>query len=139
MTPVQNPVMRKDDGVTLCEHFSMLLTEVDRRYEMRYALQEQLAQQRFEAMEQALKLASENLRIWQINANEWRGAMSDRERTFVTCSEYSANHKNLADKVDALESKSDTAAGKASVVAVIATAIPALIGLILGVVNLFNL
>ena len=44
---------------------------------------------------EALKVALDNMRQWQTGANEWRGAMTDRERNFVPRSEYDTRHVNL--------------------------------------------
>lgn len=50
-----------------------LMNERDKRYE----------QNRI-AVEKALELADVNTEKWRASANEWREAMNDRERKFVT-------------------------------------------------------
>jgi hypothetical protein len=35
------------------------------------------------AQEKAVKLAEENAALWRASANEWRGAMTDREKNFA--------------------------------------------------------
>lgn len=49
-----------------------LMDERDRRYE-----------QRFRESEKALDLANEHGEKWRTAANEWRQAMTDREREFL--------------------------------------------------------
>lgn len=50
-----------------------LLTERDRRYT-------ELAEER----EKRLSAAQEEVRAWRAQANEWRSAMTDREKRFIT-------------------------------------------------------
>lgn len=60
------------DTVPLREHFEALNAERDK------AIFAALA-----AQERAVKLAEENAALWRANANEWRGAMGDREKNFA--------------------------------------------------------
>lgn len=39
--------------------------------------------ERFVAQEHAIKIAQDNDERWRLNANEWRAAMTDRERDFL--------------------------------------------------------
>lgn len=58
--------------VPLREHFETLLAEQEKRYA-----------QRFDAQEKAIAVAEANAEKWRANANEWRQAMTDRERNFL--------------------------------------------------------
>lgn len=49
-----------------------LIEETDKRYDMR-----------FKNAEKAVEIAETNSERWRSNANEWRGAMDDRERKYV--------------------------------------------------------
>jgi hypothetical protein len=51
------------------------------------------------AQEKAVSLAEANAERWRASANEWRGAMDDREGKFVMIGE----HKMLAAQVDELK------------------------------------
>ncbi len=69
---------------TLHQHIRVIIDERDRRYEA-------LAIAQKEAVEAALKSAqlavdkAETINIaWRANANEWRMAMSDKDKNFVT-------------------------------------------------------
>jgi hypothetical protein len=42
------------------------------------------------AAKEAVAIAEQNSQRWRTNANEWRGAMSDRERDFLTRKEFYA-------------------------------------------------
>lgn len=50
-----------------------LMDERDKRYTERH-----------EAQKLAIQVAEENAEKWRANANEWRTAMSDKDRNFVT-------------------------------------------------------
>jgi len=54
-------------------HLEEVSNERDKRYE-----------QRFQAQEQALNVAEAAAERWRLNANEWRAAMTDRERNFFS-------------------------------------------------------
>jgi len=79
--------MDSDDPVTIRDYFLALraadkeLREADRQFHVerdrRYT---ELAEER----EKRLVAAQEEVRAWRANANEWRGAMNDREKRFVT-------------------------------------------------------
>ena len=59
--------------VPLREHLEALIAEADKRYA-----------ERFEAQERALTTAEEHAQQWRNSANEWRSAMTDRERNFLS-------------------------------------------------------
>jgi len=63
---------RRSEIVSLREHFERLLDESEKRALMRY-----------EAQERALKIAEEHAAHWRASANEWRAAMTDRDRNFL--------------------------------------------------------
>ena len=71
--------------VSLKEHFEQLLAALDKRYEDRFA-----------AQEQAIAVAERVGEKWRADANEWRTAMNDRERNFVSQKEFLA----LKERVD---------------------------------------
>jgi hypothetical protein len=56
-----------------CRSIRDLMNERDRRYE-----------EQFIASREAVKLAHGNFLKWQESANEWRQAMTDKDRNFVT-------------------------------------------------------
>lgn len=67
------------DSVPLREYFEAILAEKDK------ALSAALA-----SAEKAVLKKEEEVEKWRQNANEWRGAMSDRERDFLTRKEFYA-------------------------------------------------
>lgn len=76
-------------------HFDELREADDKRYEQRSADQEKAVNTALAAAKTAVDAAlsaaalavdkaERNTKEWQVAANEWRGAMSDRERQFVS-------------------------------------------------------
>lgn len=66
-----------DESVSLKEYFERILQEKDR------ALSAALA-----AAKEAVQVAENNAEKWRASANEWRGTMSDKDRLFVSRSEF---------------------------------------------------
>jgi hypothetical protein len=64
--------MKDEEGWTVGT-LLQLMNERDRRYE-----------QRFSSQEEAVRVYKETSDKWQAAANEWRGAMTDRERNFLS-------------------------------------------------------
>jgi len=91
-------------------HVLTLIDANDRRYEDRFAAQEKSVHDAFAASEKAVNaalaaqekavtaalaasekavsVAETNAEKWRDNANEWRGAMTDREAKFITTTEF---------------------------------------------------
>ena len=62
-----------DNTISLKEYFERILVEKDK------AISAALA-----SAKEAVSIAENNAEKWRNQANEWRGAMSDREKNFVT-------------------------------------------------------
>lgn len=87
---------------------SEMMEANDRRYTERFDAQEAFSVAALVAAKEALNAAlvaakeavdkaeRESIK-WQAGANEWRGAMNDRERTFVPRVEYEQRHTALAE------------------------------------------
>jgi hypothetical protein len=74
----------KSDDVDLKAHFEAILAEKEKRYEQRFLAQEKSVEAAFASSETAKEVAEANWAKWQANANEWRKAMDDRERNFLS-------------------------------------------------------
>lgn len=59
------------------------------------AAQEKAVNAALAASEKAVSVAETNAEKWRDNANEWRGAMSDREARFVTTTEFNLLKERL--------------------------------------------
>lgn len=98
-------------------HLATLIDANDRRYEDRFDAQEKAVKDAFAASEKAVNaalaaqekavnaalaasekavsVAETNAEKWRDNANEWRGAMTDRESKFVTFNEFALLKERL--------------------------------------------
>lgn len=70
--------------VQLKEFLLALIQEADRRYEQRFELQDKAVTAALAAAKEAVSIAADNADKWRANANEWRTAMDDRERQFLS-------------------------------------------------------
>ena len=75
----------------------------DKAIQAALVAQEKAVQAALAAADKAVAKAEENTRQWQISANEWRGAMGDRERTFIPRSEYELSVRTMAERIDRQE------------------------------------
>jgi len=58
--------------------------------EQRFEAQDKAVQAALVSAEKAVLKKEEEVERWRANANEWRGAMNDRERDFLTRKEFYA-------------------------------------------------
>lgn len=72
------------ESVSLKEHFHAVLEERGRQYEQRFQAQQEAVSAALAAAKEAVSTAEAHAEKWRLAANEWRGAMSDRERQFPT-------------------------------------------------------
>lgn len=102
-----------DEQISLKEYLEALLAQIEKRYDQRFedadkAVQAALAsakeavQAALAAAEKATVLAASGADEWRKSSNEWRGAMSDREKNFVTRVEHDQIVASLTDKIDGL-------------------------------------
>jgi len=92
---------REHTEVSLKEHIEKILAEKDKAINIALA-----------AAKEAVQVAETNSEKWRANANEWREAMTDREKRFVQTSEFE-EYKKSVDKALALEKeRSDKKEGK---------------------------
>lgn len=72
----------KDGGWTL-ETLKVLMDERDRRYGEVSIAKEKAVEIALANAEKAVLVSERNAEKWRDNANEWRQAMTDRERNFL--------------------------------------------------------
>ena len=82
---------------TLLTHIQAMLDERDRRYEQRYQTQAE-----------SLQLAQVVNDIRLKYMNEFRAALTDQATTFITKSEYQAQHQLLIDQIVAVRESAPT-------------------------------
>lgn len=72
------------ETITLKEHFEKILVEKDRYWTGILAEKDKALNAALSTAKEAVGVAENNAEKWRSNANEWRGAMSDREKNFIT-------------------------------------------------------
>ncbi len=102
--PDKQPLIGVDKSWTpeiVRDHLTALIIANDKRYEDKFAAsdkavlsalaaQEKAVNAALAASEKAVLVAENNAEKWRANANEWRGAMGDRERNFAQKSDLDA-------------------------------------------------
>jgi hypothetical protein len=71
------------NGLTLAA-LKAIMDERDTRYEQVAAEKEKAIGAALAAAEKAVEVAQRNAEKWRDSANEWRAAMTDKDRNFVT-------------------------------------------------------
>jgi hypothetical protein len=98
---------------TLAEHIVALLQEHEKRFEQRFAERDHRYEQRFVAQEKATsqaltatveasKVLETTAKEWRESSNEWRGAMTDRERNYLPRSEAAVLEKQNAERIEGI-------------------------------------
>lgn len=126
------------------KHILAVLEANDQRYQERFAAQEKAVKDALAAQEKAVNaalaasekavlVAENNAEKWRSNANEWRAAMTDREKTFATKSEFMLLKERLdradGEKHGTRETKDDNKSMMAMIISVISAAIALVIGI----------
>jgi hypothetical protein len=133
-----NGIMRRADGVELKDHVACLLEEIDKRYEQRFEAQEEATRAALASAQLAVDKAEETTREWQRNSNEWRTAMGDKDKLFATKAEILPRLEKFDVSLGELKTIRDITIGKASQNAMLFTALIAILGVVLGLVQLFG-
>jgi hypothetical protein len=66
------------------ETLKAFMDERHAHYSEKSELQKEAVANAFNAAAKAVAVAEENAEKWRMNANEWRSAMNDRERQFLS-------------------------------------------------------
>lgn len=75
----------------------------DKAVQAALVAQEKAVQAALAAADKAVAKAEEGSARWQASANEWRGAMNDRERNFIPRLEHEQGMSALSEKITTLE------------------------------------
>lgn len=136
------------ESVTLREHFLALLAASELRTADRLASQdkatatalaaaEKAVNAALAAQEKAVSLAEANSALWRASANEWRGAMTDREGQFVKTAELMSANAQIKEIKESLASTQGRGQGRGDMwgyvigaVGLIAT-VAAIVGMVL--------
>lgn len=87
------------DDVSLKEHILALMAEQRRAVDAALASQDKLTSAALAASNLATEKAETTAEKWRVNANEWRGAMDDRETKFVSIEVHKSDMDGLRKEV----------------------------------------
>ena len=88
-----------EDDVTLKEYFLSLMNGQRRAFDAALASQDKLTSAALAASNLATEKAEATAEKWRVNANEWRGAMDDRESKFVSVEVHRSDMDGLRKEV----------------------------------------
>jgi hypothetical protein len=94
------------------DYVERLLHEADRRYEERFQGQEKAVSAALAAAAEATSKAETNAERWRNNANEWRAAMTDRERNFMSRDQANSMFDAIEKQIMDLKKSRDSAEGR---------------------------
>ncbi len=90
---------------------SRLAEAQDKAVQAALVAQEKAVQAALAASDKAISKAEDQAERWRQSANEWRGAMNDRERAFVSRVEYDQGMSNINEKIARLDRQSQMTEG----------------------------
>jgi len=85
---------------SLKTHFEAIIKANDKRYKQRFEDQDSAVKAALASAEKAVAREQENSEKWRASANEWRGAMNDRERDLMPRTEAEQAIKANTDKIN---------------------------------------
>lgn len=123
--------------VTLREYLDRLFQEADKRYEQRFLAQESATKMALAAAQTAVDKSEGEANRWRMSANEWRAAMSDKDKLFLTRAETIPRLERLDNLYGELKTVRDIASGRASQSQFLLAGAGALVGILVSIVGLF--
>ncbi len=100
------------DPVPLREYVEALFAEREKAVEAALASQEKAVTAALDASDKAISKAETNAEKWRENANEWRGAMSDRDRELPSRREVEQTTASLGDRITKIENSVSNTGGR---------------------------
>lgn len=118
---------RSGDDVPIRDYVEALLAQMDQRYEQRFVAQEKAIAAALASSDKANATSEVNAEKWRQSANEWRGAMSDRDRELPSRREVETAMGGLSDRVRLVEQRiskaEDTGQGRSAGVGLVVSVI----------------
>jgi hypothetical protein len=124
---------------TLHRHLSLLIAESDRRYEERFKATEKLTDQAMDSAKEAVVKAELATEKRFDNANEWRDAMTDRDKLYVPREAFDAQANALSQKVQSLELRLEKQEGRTIGGKETSQRMIAIVGAILALLEIVNI
>lgn len=97
--------------VSLKDYVESRIDDLDKRLTGLILSQKEAVEIAFASSEKAVVVAENNAERWRENANEWRSAMSDREREFVRQVQHQTEVNGLRKDVQDLKERVDKGEG----------------------------
>ena len=117
--------MNENDQVSLRDYFDQRLEEMNCRFK-----------QRFEEVDSNVHKAEDQLNHRLEGMNEFRSSMKDQAATFMTRSEYDYAHRNLDEKIRAMELAKANFEGRAATISgLVSVAVSIVTGVVIFVVS----
>lgn len=91
------------EDINLREYVDALFAEREKAVEAALAAQEKAVNAALAASDKAIQKAEVNAEKWRENANEWRGAMSDRDRQLPSRREVEQSTKAIEARLTGVE------------------------------------
>lgn len=92
-----------ENNISLREYVDTRFEAQERAVAAALAAAEKAVNAALSAQEKAVSLAEGNAEKWRASANEWRGAMDDREGNFVKVGEYALTVQQISKLEKAIE------------------------------------
>ncbi len=86
---------RDDISVRLHDHIKAMMDERDRRYEQAWIAQKDASEKALASAQLAVEKAETINIAWRANANEWRTAMSDKDKLYLTKAEARSDFRTM--------------------------------------------
>jgi hypothetical protein len=118
------------DDISLREYVDMRFKELREYVDSRFEAQGKAVSAALAAQEKAVSVAEANSEKWRASANEWRGAMNDREGNFVKVGEYNLLLSQVKENREQLSSLMGRGQGRGDVWGWVAAGVVALLAIV---------
>lgn len=104
--------IEKEHSVSLKEYFERVLDEKDKYLERVLVEKDKALSAALSTAKEAVAVAEKNAEKWRDNANEWRGAMNDKDKFLMQRAEFATFKEGYEKAIDELKTRSDKGEGK---------------------------
>jgi len=111
------------DDIPIRDYVDAMLAQADKRNEQRFLAQEKAVDAALASADKASSKSEVNAERWRASANEWRGAMSDRDRELPSRREVDAAMAAHDERIRRLEDEAKSNKGKSAGIGLIVSVI----------------
>jgi hypothetical protein len=126
------------EEVTLREYVDAMFAEKEKALQAALIAQEKAVAAALASADKATTKAEQNAEKWRESANEWRGAMSDRDRELPSRREVETANDALSTRIMALEKSNDRGEGRTEGFRLSAGMVTGLLSAVLAIVLIVN-